>query len=287
MCSPEPKAPDPGKAAAVQGAVNVDTAEAQNFLNMTEVEGPYGTTTYNPTGNSMVVGSGDDARVLEQFRQTTELAPAQQQMLDLTNAAGIKYGETANEQLGQVASTLSNPLDFGSLGAAPQMNEDTRAATADALYQRMQPQFDRDQAALDTRLANQGIAIGSEAYGSAQDDIGRQRTDARLAVEDRALAQAQGLYGMESDQRDQAISEMLAKRSVPLNELAAMLTGAQVQVPGSPQTPQASLQAPDITGSTYASYAGQNAANTAQTQGLYGLLGTGAMAGALAFGRRR
>ena len=81
---------------------------------------------------------------------------------------------------------------------------------------------------------------------------------------------------------------MVQQRQIPLNELAAMLSGGQVQRPNFVPSPQVNMQAPDIMGATYASYNGQlNAANAqrqanaATNQGLFGLAGAGLQAYAL------
>jgi hypothetical protein len=52
----------------------------------------------------------------------------------------------------------------------------------DALMARQQPYLDQDRSALETRLANQGIQIGSAAYNSAMDDFNRQVNDARYGA---------------------------------------------------------------------------------------------------------
>ncbi|MGR6743517.1 hypothetical protein, partial [Aeromonas veronii] len=57
-----------------------------------------------------------------------------------------------------------------------------RQEVQDALLARQQPQMDRDKAALEQRLADQGITIGSKAYQSSMDDYGRSANDARLAA---------------------------------------------------------------------------------------------------------
>lgn len=265
-------APDPAETAKAQGAANLEAAIASGVLNNTNQITPYGNLIFDQIGSVKVGG-----KPVPRYRATTTLAPQQQQMLDLTNQAGIKYGETANAQLGAVSDRLAQPLDFSSLGASPVANEDTRRATADAMYARLNPQLDRDRMALETRLANQGITMGSEAWRSGFDDFSRQANDARLAVDARAGDEMSRMFGLETGARNQAINEMVQQRQIPLNELAAMLTGSQVQAPSFVNTPQSQIAAPDIMGATYAGYntAAQNAA--ANTQGLYSLLGAGAM----------
>jgi hypothetical protein len=80
------------------------------------------------------------------------------------------------------------------------------------------------------------------------------------------------------------------QRQIPLNELAAMLSGTQVQGPSFVNTPQSSIQAGDIQGATYANYQGaQNAYNqqmksdSSAKGGMGSTIGSLAMAGATAY----
>jgi len=57
-----------------------------------------------------------------------------------------------------------------------------RQKVEDALMQRLNPQMERDRAALETRLTNQGLQPGSEAYNRAIDEANRSSTDARLGA---------------------------------------------------------------------------------------------------------
>lgn len=76
-----------------------------------------------------------------------------------------------------------------------------RANVEQALFNRLQPQLDRDRTRLETQLADQGIRYGSPAYAQAMDDFNRQSNDARLAV----TAQA--------GQEQQRMMDMAAKRA--------------------------------------------------------------------------
>lgn len=57
-----------------------------------------------------------------------------------------------------------------------------RQKVEDALMQRLNPQIERDRAALETRLVNQGLQPGSEAYNRAIDEANRSSSDARLGA---------------------------------------------------------------------------------------------------------
>ncbi|MGB1215043.1 MAG: hypothetical protein ACPG4X_16875 [Pikeienuella sp.] len=57
-----------------------------------------------------------------------------------------------------------------------------RGRVENALMDRMQPRINRDREQMRTRLANQGIGEGSEAYGAATDDFNRGVSDARMGA---------------------------------------------------------------------------------------------------------
>jgi hypothetical protein len=281
-----PPAPDPAATAAAQATANKEAAVAQSELNMINQYTPQGKVEYTQRGTS--------AEGTPQYSATQTYSPEQQALYDLTTQAGQKFGETANTQLDAVRGRLSQPLDFSGLGAAPTMSEATRQSVANSMYERLNPQFDRDRSALETQLANQGITMGSAAYNTAMDEINRSRNDARLAVDTQAGNEASRLFSLESAARDRAINEMVQQRQVPLNELSAMLSGSQVQGPQFVSVPTAQVNAPDIMGATYNAYntqvqAGmanaqqQAAQRSAGTSGLYGLLGSGAMAAGMFF----
>ncbi len=282
-----PAAPDPVATAQAQGAANREAAIAQQEMNMVNQRTPYGSVDYQFIGNS--------AAGTPRYQATQRLAPEQQQILDLNNQASIRYGETANDQLTAVQGRLSAPLDFSTLGPAPTLNEETRQNVARSITERNQPNFDRRYDQLQTRLANQGFTDpSSQGYREATDEYYRGLNDFDLAADTAALGQASQLYGLEANQRDRAINEMVQERSVPLNELAAMLSGSQVQSPTYVGTPQSSIAPAPVADSIYGSYNAQmNAYNqqlanaNANRQGLYSLLGAGAQAGALAFSDRR
>lgn len=278
-----PPAPDPAATAQAQATANKEAAIAQSELAMVNQYTPQGKVEYTQRGTS--------AEGTPQYSATQTYSPEQQAMYDLTTQAGKKYGETANAQMDAVRGKLAIPIDYAGLGAAPTMSEATRQSVADSMYQRLNPQFDRDRSALETQLANQGITMGSAAYNTAMDEINRSRNDARLAVDAQAGNEASRMFSLESAARDRAVNEMVQQRQVPLNELSAMLSGTQVQGPQFVSVPTAQVNAPDIMGATYNAYntqvqAGmanaqqQAASRSAGTSGLYGLLGSGMMAGA-------
>ena len=63
----------------------------------------------------------------------------------------------------------------------------------DAMYQQqtryLDPQYQQQQQALSSSLANQGVTMGSQAYTSAMDNFARQRDSAYGNARDSAIGQ--------------------------------------------------------------------------------------------------
>jgi len=53
---------------------------------------------------------------------------------------------------------------------------------SDAIMRRLQPDLERQRASEEARLANQGIGLGSNAYSTAKDILGRQQNDAMTSA---------------------------------------------------------------------------------------------------------
>lgn len=271
-----PAAPDPAATAAAQGAINKETAVAQANLNRINQYSPYGSSVYKQVGTN--------ADSTPQYEQTTTFAPEQQQQLDLTNQAGIKTGNIANEQLDRLRTSLAAPINYDSapeLKSTIDVNSPTYKAAEESYLSRVNPQLDHDRSSLEQRLANQGIAVGSEAYTRAQSDFGQQANDARSQAITAAMTKALQDATLGNSARAQSIQETASLRNQPLNEISALLSGSQVQAPQFSQTPQVGVQPADITGPTALNYQGalaqQNAAmqsNNASTGGLFGLGGS-------------
>lgn len=285
MGSKNSGAPDPFEVASAQGASNVQTAIAQSRLNQVNETTPFGSSTYSPTGQTFTVkdAEGKDITVPTMQRDVT-LSPDQQNILNLQNAL-TKQGYTiGGDQIGRIGQTLSSPLDFSGLPAAPQASETARNAVQDALYNRytnmMDPRFDQERDRLRNELINSGHALGSPGYTQAMQDFNRSKNSAYENALFGAVAgggaEQNRLFGLESAARNQGIQELFAQRNQPINELAALLgTSGGVNVPQFSGVPQTSVAPTDVAGPVYQSYA-QDQANRGSTLGsIFGAVGTG------------
>lgn len=296
-----PSAPDPVATANAQSASNAQTARLQAELNRVDQYTPYGSIVYSQVPNTttgagtggtgsgvgVTVGSGGETdsggngvdesgysyRPGEnRWRADITLSPEQQRILDLQNQARTQYGEIGNRSLERVGGIMDTPIDFSGL---PQINDGVtdRSRVEDALFARLNPQLDAQRNALDTRLRNQGLTPGSEAWEKSFREYGMTENDARLATIGAAGQEQQRLFNMSSQDRARALQEYLAQRQIPLNEAAALVQGAQVQYPQFAGVPQSGVQPTDVAGITQNAYQNQMAAYNAQMQQQSGLFG--------------
>ena len=212
-------------------------AESTAAANRVNQVTPYGSMTYS--------SSGVDASGHPQYTQTVNLAPDQQKLLDQQNKISLGLGSTMDQGLGYVQNALATPFDTSKL-PAQQINPGQTAQ--DAIMARLNPQFDRRQAQLETQLANQGIARGTEAWNAAQNDLNMARNDAS------SQAALQGI-GLGQQARQQGIQEQQYFNSRDLNNLNALRTGSQVTNPTfASYNQQATTAGPDMMGATQAGY---------------------------------
>jgi hypothetical protein len=140
------------------------------------------------------------------------LSPYANVPLDRTqqNAPGL------NTSMGQDAGGAATSLNYGNLQNVDQADK-TRQNAYDNAYKmatsRLDPQYQQQQAQLESKLANQGITQGSDAYQKAMDQFSRSKTDAynqaMMGATSQAGQQAQIDYGINMGLRQQQGQEAL------------------------------------------------------------------------------
>lgn len=314
-----PAAPDPAKTAAAQAATNISTAQANSVLNNVNQITPDGTLTYTQTGNQFisdptsgqtywrgpngemqssrptVAGSapassgafkpvnitgmnGSQIAALNasqnqpqyadgwsqvkgyyipQTTATTTLSAAQQAIKDQNDKASLNLGTIANQQSSFLKDYLSKPVSLDNDAVESRLYELGR--------KRLDPMLADRTASLQTQLSNQGIKLGSTAYQKALEADTQGGNDAYNSLL---------LNG-----RQQSISEILAQRNQPLNEISALMSGSQVSQPQWAQTAQSNIPTVDYAGLVQSNYQAQmqayQAAQASKQSTLGGLFGLG------------
>jgi hypothetical protein len=257
-----PAAPDYTGAARETAQSNLEAARAATAANRVNQVTPYGNLNYTQ--------SGTDPYGNPTWTATTSLSDIGQQLLNNQNQASLGLGGTINSALGRVQSTMGQ--DFNP--QLPSTGFNPSQSYQDAYMERLRPQIEQGREALDVKLANAGIPIGSEAYKRAQMAQSQRENDLLLG------ATTQG-FGVGSQANQQAFNQELTKYNMPLNTLSALRSGSQVQNPSFINAPQqATTSGADILGATQMGYNAQlgdfNQKQAAQANFNQGLMGLGA-----------
>ena len=258
--SKAPAPPDPKQTSAASTATNVGTAIANTMMQNVNQNTPYGSLNYDQTGSYKWTDPyTNQSYDIPTFTATTSLSPEEQQKLAATQGAEINLAELANERAGFLRDYLPS-------------TEATTDAIDRKLYElgtkRLDPRFEREGEALRTRLANQGIAPGSEAYNREIELLNQGKNDAYNQL----MLQGRGT----------ALNEV----NMPINQITALLSGSQVNNPNVAMNTPAGIPTTDTAGLINQNY-NQRLSAWQQNQqsrnslmgGLFGLASGGLMGG--------
>jgi hypothetical protein len=262
-----PAAPDYRAAAQETASGNLDAARAATAANRVNQVTPYGNLDYTI--------SGQDPYGNPTWTATTSLSDVGQQLLNNQNQASLGLGGTINAALGRVQSTMGQEFNPN----LPSTGFNPGQSYQEAYMERLRPQLEQSRESTQARLANQGIAPGTQAYENAMRQQSQKENDLLLG------ATTQG-FGVGSQANQQAFNQEMTKYNMPLNTLSALRSGSQVQNPTFVNSAQqATTGGADILGAAQMGYNAQmgdfNAKQAAQqnfNQGLMGLAGAGIMA---------
>lgn len=269
----------------------------------------------------------------DRWTQTTELSPNQQALLTgqeelgmgLNNLAGNQI-DTLNDTLGQSfdprrfnsSSVTGGPLDINqTLGQLDMGRYDPTtqlgdfSGVEDETYRlatdRLGGEFDRSEESLRAKLANQGVAAGSDAFGAEMKAFNEGKGDAysnaRLAARDTALrtrGQAAGELAQGADTalagRGQQLQELLtgrtqnlaegeadysrdyaadlAERQIPLQEIMGILNGTPLNPVNPGEVYTRGVSDTDVAGITQNGFANQMGIYNSQMSSRNALLGS-------------
>jgi hypothetical protein len=233
-----PKAPDPKDTSAAATGTSVGTAIANTMMGNVNQVGPDGSLTYGQTGTyDWTDPFTNKTYKLPTFTATTSLSANGQKLYDTNQQTQGNLAEMGRDQSAFLRDYLGQNREI--LGP----DEAMRSRYEDALMERMRPRQEQDRASMETRLANQGIGLGSRAYSAAERDYSSAVNDARL-----------GAIGAAGDEQARDFSVRSAARSQPINEIMALLSGSQVTVPNFGMNQPSTIPTTDNAGLINANY---------------------------------
>jgi hypothetical protein len=256
-----------------------------------------------PTREQYTSGNVDQPTITQTLTPTAQATLESQQRVQ---KALSNLGEQGIGTARDVLTTKFNPnlpnlqtsLDTSGVARMPVNAGMTGQA---AIMSRLAPQLERSDAATRQRLINQGLVPGGEAYENAMISQNQQKNDllTQAALQGIGLdtaANAQGYnQALQSGQfgntaAQQSLQQQLALRNQPLNEIAGLMSGSQIQMPqfqgyqGSNIAPAPIFAGAQAAGQSAMDQYGIQSSNVnAQNAGLYGLLGAGGAAGIMKY----
>lgn len=201
-----PGSPDYIGAANAQSLGTIGASMVNNVMSHPDINTPLGSQNWQKTGVETVYIPGIGNINVPQYRQNVTLSPEQQSLYQ--QHTGLSSG-----LYGQAGANLGSPSDLSSVQA---LNDKAYSA----LTSRLDPQWAQREQMQKTALANQGLTAGGEAYDAAMRDFNQGRNDAYQQANLAAIQTMPQTLSMANTIRDQ-----------PLNELNALRTGSQVNMP--------------------------------------------------------
>lgn len=215
MCDPSSPPPPNANAGQQQGVANKDAAIASAQLSNPNVSNPY--------GNQTVTYTTDPATGNPVPNVTQTFSPTQQGIFDTTQALQQKTADLGLQGANNAQGILGQSFDINKIPGIDKTAID-RNSVRDALVARATEDNTVNRDKVRSNLVAQGIPVGSEAYNREMTQLDRSMVDAKQQAEIGAgQAEQQAMSA-----RQQMIQEALVQRQTPLNEIASLRTGSQI-----------------------------------------------------------
>lgn len=205
-----PKPTPPKETSAASTSTNVATAIANSYMSNFNEYGPDGSRVFRKTGDQRVHDPyTNETYSIPTFDVTTTLSDAQKRIKTQQDRASENLAGLAAEQSGFLRGYMDRPFQYGA-----GEHEQWAGQTYDRLNQGRNAAAEESLA---SRLANQGIAMGSDAYDSAMSSLHQGQQSAR------------DQFMLDSHQTGFQMAQ--AQRNQPINEITALMSGGQVSAP--------------------------------------------------------
>ena len=229
--APAPPPPDYKAQAEATSASNQQAQTAADWANRPDVVTPWGKESW-ASAQQIDPATG---QATTKWTQTQVLDPAAQATLDAQQAGDLAKANIAQGQLGRIGTTFGQQfdtsgmqalgavpqagnlqagqgimagLDTGSLGAMPAADAAERQRIEGMLFDRMRPEHQQQQQALETKLQNMGLTRGTPQFERELQRQGDQQSRARFDAMQTGGAEMERLFGMGMQGRRQGWEEL-------------------------------------------------------------------------------
>jgi hypothetical protein len=224
----KPDTPDYKGAAEATAASDMEALRYQTNANRPTQNTPFGSTEWSKDA------SGN-------WTQNTTLNDSSQRALDAELGLKADRQELGQGMMGRAEAEFGEEMDWSALPEVGRGSE-ARDRAEENLYgrqtSRLDPQWEQRTEQTEAKLAAQGLRPGDPAYDQAMENMGREKTDAYDRASSSSIAaggaEADRQYNLESSDRNRQLAEAMQKRGFSLNEINAIISGQQTQMPNMP-----------------------------------------------------
>ena len=168
------------------------------------------------------------------WTQNQALSRDQQEIFDYQTQRNADLSYLAAGKGKDIQREMSQPLNWGQFGDVVGFDPETnRTSAEDAAYsratQRLDPQYEKELATLERKMAGRGLRAGDSAYDSAMSNFYNGKNDAYEMARLGAVSEGRQEVGLNLSTneranalRQQEISEYLSKRGQSLSEANAL-----------------------------------------------------------------
>ena len=281
-----PKPPNPYQTASAQQQAETGASIASGIIGNPNTYTPYGSQTYSIAGWEQVPDARGKMISVPRYNMQQTLSPDQMRLLGLQTQGQYNMGLTAVEQSAKLRGLLGQSVNAEGLQGwnagpgAENVRQDKGATDRAAIENAMMASYNRQrmpqQSAEDAQLAARGLSPGGGVYGNVQ--RGREDAFSEAARQSYLASGQESRAAQDADRanalRQSQLSERLALRNQPLNEISALLAGSQVTLPQFQGYQSQGINAAPIGQYIGNNYAQQMAAHQNQQSGLFGLGGS-------------
>ena len=163
---------------------------------------------------------------------STNTYGSEQEILKYLSNYDTSQVDAANKNMATLANQLSSNLSTRPNYIYSVDGSDTAAQRAEnAAYQnalgKITPQFDAMRRQLETRLQNQGISVGSEAYNSAMNSLDSAQSNAYTQAAYDSIAAGQNAFTNSLNNQIAAGNFQNSARMLPISEIQSLLQNSK------------------------------------------------------------
>lgn len=163
---------------------------------------------------------------------STNTYGSEQEILKYLNNYDTSQADAANKNMATMANQLSSNLSTRPNYVYSVNGSDVAAQRAEnAAYQnalgKITPQFDAMRRQLETRLQNQGIGVGSEAYNSAMNSLDSAQSNAYTQAAYDSIAAGQNAFTNSLNNQIAAGNFQNSARMLPISEIQNLLQNSK------------------------------------------------------------